>query len=96
MTRLTFSKKLFVRRKDMDFRDDGTAFRIYFYKGVLPISVATWNGTKFVCIRLDYLGIHYNEYKEDLKVLDEFNGIDNVDMKKFVSNCEYIVAKYNL
>lgn len=100
MANFTFSKKFFERRADQDFRDDGTKFRFYYYKGVLPVSTTTFDGTLFCAIRLDYAGFKYAEYKKDYAIIDEFNGI-SVDkacaMKdKFIENCEYIAKEYNL
>lgn len=96
MKRIVFSKKYFERRPDMDFGDDGNHFRIYFYKGILPISVCSYQEDRFIDIRLDYLGIDYRTYKEDFRVLDEFNGVNvnNFNMDKLIENCEYIIAKY--
>ena len=100
MANFTFSKKLFERREDMDFKDDGTRFRFYFYKGVLPVSTTTGFGNLYCAIRLDYLGKKYADYKVDDAILDEFNGIPTAEAcakkEKFIENCEYIAKKYNL
>lgn len=95
MKRLVFPK-VFVRHAEEDFVDDGTKFRLYYYKDVLPISATNGKYGAFVCIRMDYLGINYEAYKEDYKILDEFNGCEEVDMKKLIENCEFICEKYNL
>lgn len=94
MKRLVFNKKLFVRHNEKDFNDDGTKFRIYYYKDQLPISVARWKDEAFICIRLDYIGISYNDYKDDYEILNEFNGAFEVDMGKFILNCEAMLNKY--
>ena len=96
MKKLVFSRKLFVRHPEQDFRDDGTSFRLTYYKDTVPVSVASWNGMRFVAIRLDYAGIDWNQYKEDYSIIDEFNGVaDNkFDMDKFVANCEFMLNKY--
>jgi hypothetical protein len=94
MKKLVFNKNLFVRHNEKDFRDDGTNFRFYYYKNQLPISVATACGMKFVCIRLDYAGFRYPDYKEDYEILDMFNGCYDVDMEKLIENCEFILNKY--
>lgn len=94
--RFTLNKDLFIRWNEEDFSDDGTKFRMYKYKNVLPISQTSWHGMTFTCIRLDYLGLSYKNYKDDLRIMDEFNGVDieNADKEKFIENCEYIMNKY--
>ena len=94
MKRLVFPK-VFVHHPEKDFSDDGTRFRVYYYKDKLPLSAT--NSAEygaFVDIRLGELGFHYEMYKEDRDVIDEFNGVDNVDMDKLIANCEYILDKY--
>lgn len=95
MKRLVFPK-VFVRHAEKDVIDDGTKFRIYYYKDVLPISATNLKYGAFVCIRLDCLGIKYAVYKEDYEILDEFNGCDEVNMEKLIENCEFICKKYSL
>lgn len=94
--RFTLNRKLFTRWNEKDFSDDGTRFRMYLYKGRLPVSQTSWNGSTFTCIRLDYLGLFYHDYEEDLSIMNEFNGIEieHADKEKFVANCEYILNKY--
>lgn len=94
--RFTLNRKLFTRWTEEDFSDDGTRFRMYLYKGKLPISQTTWNGCTFTCIRLDYLGFSYHDYEEDVALMDEFNGIEieRANKEKFIANCEYILNKY--
>ena len=96
MKRLTFPKSLFVRHEEKDFVDDGTKFRFYYYKDVLPISATNGKYGAFVCIRPDYLKMPWETYRDDLKILDEFNGCEEVDMSKLIENCEFICNKYNL
>lgn len=94
--RFTLSRKLFVRWEEEDFTDDGTRFRMYLYKGQLPVSQTTWRGSTYTSIRLDYLGFSYRDYKEDVTLMNEFNGIEieYADKEKFIANCEYILNKY--
>lgn len=98
MTTLRFSKKLFERRTDKDFSDDGQRFRFYYYKGILPISTTSYKENTYTDIRLDYLGIPYSEYKEDYDIIDKFNGVEKTylieNMDKFIENCEYCINKY--
>lgn len=94
--RFTLSKKFFTRWTEQDFSDDGTRFRMYLYKGKLPVSQTAWRGSTYTSIRLDYLGFSYRDYKEDVTLMNEFNGIEieRADKEKFIANCEYILNKY--
>lgn len=97
MKKLVFNRALFIRHPEEDFEDDGTKFRVYFYKDKLPISATNGKWGAYVAIRLDYLGIRWETYKEDWQIMDEFNGVENaeqVDMEKLIENCEYILNKY--
>ena len=98
MKRLCLPAKLFIRHKDEDFEDDGTHFRVYYYKDALPVSVTHWNNITFIDIRLDYLRIPWETYKEDGKILGEFNGSpdERFDLEKLIANCEYIAEKYGV
>lgn len=94
MKKLVFPKA-FVRHPEKDFSDDGTRFRVYYYKDKLPLSVT--NSERygaFVSVRLDYLGIPFAVCRDDYKIADEFNGVSIVDMEKLIANCEYLVDKY--
>ena len=94
MQKINFTKMQNIARWEAkDFRDDGTFFKMFLYKGVIPFSYATWNGMVFVDIRLDYVGMKYDVYK-DFKERDEFNGVDReeFDAIRFLNNLE---AAYN-
>ena len=94
--RFVLNRNLFTRWPEEDFSDDGTRFRVYKYKGILPISQTTFNGSTFTAIRLDYAGFTYKDYKEDVILLNAFNGIEieRADKAIFIANCEYILNKY--
>ena len=86
-------KNLFDRAEELDFSDDGAKFRMYKYKGRLPISVSSGYGMVFVCIRPDYVRKRKDYNSHDYyKFCDEFNGVDtayfNNNMDKFIDNCE--------
>lgn len=96
MKRLVFPK-VFVRHAEKDFTDDGTKFRFYYYKDVLPVDATnSQEYGAFVSIRMDYLRMNYESYKEDYKILNEFNGCEEVNMEKLIENCEFICKKYSL
>ena len=84
------------RWPEKDFSDDRSNFTMYRYKGKLPISFLHKYRQYFICIRLDYLGIDFNTYKEDFKIIDYFNGVKEreFDADKFQVLCEYIYQKY--
>lgn len=95
MKRINLIKNGFKRCEERDFEDDGSYFKCYTYKG-LPITYLNSCGEYYLCLRLDYLGINYKNYKEDLAILDEFNGVAEIDISKLIANCEYIIKKYNI
>lgn len=95
MARINLIKYGFKRNSENDFVDDGNHFKFYCYKG-LPISYLKSEGEYYLDLRLDYIGVKYEEYKEDLKILEEFNGCTNIDIEKLIKNCEYIIKKYNI
>ena len=84
------------RWPEKDFSDDRSHFTMYRYKGKLPISYLYKYSKYFICIRPDYLGLDYKEYREDFKIIDYFNGVKEreFDSDKFQQCCEYIYQKY--
>lgn len=96
------NNKNIIRRKDLDFVDDGTHFNFYSYKDVVGFHVARWKDLVFIAIRIDYThdidnelpNISYKEYLnwEAYKVCDEFNHVKNyeVDLDKFYANLETV------
>ncbi len=95
MKRINLVNNGFKRLQERDFEDDGNHFKGYEYKG-LPITYLNDSTGYYLCLRLDYLGVPYNQYREDYRILDEFNGVDKIDMDKLIANCEYIINKYNI
>lgn len=87
---------LIERAPQYDFSDDGNYFRGYLYKDILPISALGADGDVYYDIRLDYLNIPYKEYRDDMEIASEFNGVPKSDFngEKFVQNCEYLYKKY--
>lgn len=85
-------------KKVGNVEDDNNVFTIFTYKG-LPVSYLYDDYLKeyYVSLRLDYcLPYDFKNYKEDLSILDEFNGVAEIDINKLISNCEYIINKYNI
>ena len=84
------------RWPERDFSDDGTRFAMYKYKNALPISRASGTEDLYLSIRLDYLGIPYQEYCDDFNVLNFYNRVprESFDARKFNDLCEYIYEKY--
>ena len=100
--KLTFPRNLgFERDEANDFGDDGNYFRMYKYKGVLPITALHRDGYVYVTIRdpKDRNG-NYIEIWKDRDEFDPFryNGVSEQswDLKKFTAICEGICLKYNL
>lgn len=94
--RLNLVSAGFVRRKDLDFTDDGSSFRGYDYKG-LPITYCKYMDKYYVSVRVDYQE-HFFTWKDWMKtdeyrLADEFNGTSNVDVEKLKANCEAIIKK---
>ena len=90
--------KIFVNHPEKAFSDDGNYFRVLYYKDKLPISVLhdSVDEQTYLDIRLDYLGMPYQTYMEDNKLLGEFNGVadSEFNIEKLIANCEYILDKY--
>lgn len=96
------SNKNIIRRKDLDFTDDGTRFNFYSYKDTVGFHVTRWQDNVFICIRIDYTHevdnelpyIPHKEYQswEAYKVCDEFNYVknDEVDLERFYTNLESV------
>lgn len=87
----------FIRREDLDFKDDGNSFRGYEYNG-LTLTYLKSNGEYYIALRVDYLkGLNYNEYSkmESYELADEFNGVSEVDVIKLKENAEIILEEYN-
>ena len=84
------------RAKQHDFRDDGSSFRGYEYKGI-PLTQCVYEGTTYLSIRVDYLKNNFTSKDwietEEWKLEDEFNGVGMVDLDKLVENLERIIAK---
>lgn len=57
-----------------DFRDDGSSFKAYLYKGVVPFTYCSWRDEIFLSVRFDIAGIPYSTYK-NWKEGDEMNGV---------------------
>lgn len=100
--KLTFPRNLgYERDQANDFGDDGSYFRMYKYRDVLPISALHQDGYVYVSIRdpKDRNG-NYIEIWKDRDEFDPFkyNGVpeQDWDLKKFTIICEGICSKYNL
>lgn len=85
-------KKIGLRHTpDLDFRDDGTKFKMLTYKG-LPVSYTKVDGQYYISIRFDYHeGLSYDTYSKfpSYKVTDEFNGVGSIDLDKLLLNLKY-------
>lgn len=87
-----------VRAEQHDFRDDGSMFRGYEYKGI-PMTQCVYNGEAYLTIRTDYLENNFTRddwrQTEEYRLEDEFNGVTMVDLDKLVENLEKVIAKRN-
>lgn len=94
--RIMFDKSVISKCERYDFEDDGTRFYGYEYKGKLPITKAVYENEAFIAIRLDYIGFSYQQYKDDLDILNYYNKCekDEFDAQFFNKLCEYIYQKY--
>lgn len=96
MKRINLVGNGFVRREDLDFRDDGTKFYGYEYAG-MPITYAKDSNYYYICVRVDYLknDFTYTDWMEteEYRLGEEFNGVGEVDEKKLAENCVKIRAK---
>lgn len=67
-----------TRDKENDFRDDGTSFQGYLYKGVVPISYARHGDDVYITVAFHHLStMSYDEYKNfpSYKDGDTYNGV---------------------
>lgn len=76
-SRLNFKSIGFQRDPSNDFSDDGTRFRMYLYKGKLPMSYASHQGNAYIALRPDYMGLRYEQYRKlpSYKDMDKYNGV---------------------
>ena len=88
----------FERWAEKDFSDDRNDFKMFRYKGKLPISYLEKYGKIFCAIRPDYINIDFDLWKADFRIIDEFNGVTpaKFDIDKFEANCEYVYKRYVL
>lgn len=66
------------RAPRLDYTDDGSRFRGYLYKGLLPITYTSFKGMIFVNIRLDPI-LDWDDYRYETQirlVAKKFNGED--------------------
>lgn len=94
--RISWKANGFIRREDLDFRDDGSYFKGYEYAG-MPITCCTYEGEYYISIRVDYLANEFTwedwRNTEEYKLEDEFNGTNEVDVEKLKANCVLIAKK---
>ena len=86
------------RAEQYDFKDDGSSFKGYIYKG-MPLTQCVSKYGTFLSIRVDYLENNFT-FKDwmatdEHKLEDEFNGCEQVDLDKLVDNLEKIIEKRN-
>jgi len=83
-------------RPDLDFTDDGSRFRGFSYKG-MPMTQCVYQGTCYLCIRVDYLDhdFTYNEWAEteEYELCDAFNGVSEFDIEQLIEYLERVIAK---
>lgn len=95
-TAATFKKAGFLHHANMDFRDDGTSFKVFSYDDVF-VSFAKNDGDVYASIRLDYNGLNFSDYRnlKSYSLLNEFNGVDayEFNMDAFVANIETVKAE---
>lgn len=88
-----FTKRGFVRRKDLDFSDDGNRFIGFEYDG-MPITYLKADGMYYCSVRVDYLTNSFSYKKwmkvEEYKLAGEFNGCSSIDADKLVENIKAI------
>lgn len=86
----------FHLREDLDFRDDGSKFRGFDYKG-LPITTLREDGFTYLSVRVDYLDTLFTfedwMETEEFKLCDEFDCVEEIDLDKLIDNCERIIVK---
>ena len=82
------------RAPGLDYTDDGSRFRGYIYKDLLPITYTSFKGMIFVDIRLDPI-LDWDDYKNETQirlVAKRFNGEDREkwDPILFQQNLEFV------
>lgn len=96
MKRVNLVSNGFIRRKDLDFTDDGSSFRGYEYAG-MPITYCKYEDQYYISIRVDYLknSFVWKDWRntDEYMLEDEFNGTSNVDVEKLKANCVAIAKK---
>lgn len=94
--RLNLVSAGFIRRKDLDFTDDGSSFRGYEYAG-MPITYCKYRDQYYISIRVDYLKNSFTWQDwcntDEYELHDEFNGTSDVDVEKLKANCVAIAKK---
>lgn len=87
------------RDPERDFRDDGSSFKAYLYKGVVPFTYCCWSNEIFLSVRFDIAGIPYSTYK-NWKEGDEMNGIyrdkyNKKDFQEILDKCYNLITSLN-
>lgn len=88
----------FIRRKDLDFSDDGNYFRGYEYAG-MPISYLADGDQRYISVRWDYLDHEFTFYDfkdfEEYRLCDKFNGVsvEDVDLDELKDICVKVAKK---
>ena len=105
MKKIMMSKYGFVRWPEEDFSDDGTRFQCYKVGERVRVSKATYNGSVYICGRIDGSRLPWEAYSKlpHYKALDELNGVSiealvDQDLIDFYEAClayeqEYIEAE---
>ena len=85
------------RAEQYDFRDDGSSFKGYIYKGMPLTQCVSKDYGTFLSIRVDYTRHNFTwedwRQTDEYNLTDEFNGCSQVDLDKLVDNLEKIIAK---
>lgn len=96
-TTAQLTKARFIRRADLDFKDDGTLFRAWEYAGII-ITYTKWKSEYFLSVRVDYEGNNSFTFDDWMKteeyhLADEFNGCSEIDVTKLIDNIITIAFK---
>ena len=87
--------KELVRNKNFDFSDDGSYFRGYVYKGMLPVTVCSYEDEVYISPRYDYVvrGTELSNF--DFELAKSFNGIKKniFSQEKFGKVLDYVLSK---
>ena len=92
------TKRGWKRREDLDFRDDGTKFKVFEYTNGMIASYTKGYGYYYLALRIDYLNdLVYEEYSkmDSYKLADEFNGVTEIDANKVCENAKILMEEYN-